>query len=235
MAKRAGPSGMTAAEKIGGGMILAVYLFLPSQALDPLWNMLESAFSFSPGEALRDGMRCYILFVLTAAVFRRGLGRDARSLIANGWRSLAAVSLGLVAFYGLNELVWRLLQVLRIEQLNLNDQAILARLESSPHQTVLMVVFLSPVIEEALFRGYVFGGLRVYSRGGAYAASCVLFALVHVWPYFAGGWDLRCLPVAVQYMAPGAVMAWTYERSESVWGSVLLHMAVNALAVWRAI
>ena len=36
----------------------------------------------------------------------------------------------------------------------------------------------------------------------------------------------------LQYLAPGLVLAWTYDRSGTLWGSVILHAAVNALAVW---
>jgi hypothetical protein len=89
------------------------------------------------------------------------------------------------------------------------------------------------VVEEALFRGYVFGNLREYSRGAAYVVSCLFFALIHVWPLFAESWDMGYLMAMAQYLVPGAVMAWTYERSGCLWGSVLLHCAVNALAVWQ--
>ena len=60
----------------------------------------------------------------------------------------------------------------------------------APRSTVLIVVFLAPVVEEALFRGYVFGNLREYSRGAAYLVSCLVFALIHVWPFFAESWDV---------------------------------------------
>ena len=36
----------------------------------------------------------------------------------------------------------------------------------------------------------------------------------------------------VQYLVPGLVLAWTYDRCGSLWGPILLHMAVNALSVW---
>lgn len=45
---------------------------------------------------------------------------------------------------------------------------------------------------------------------------------------------MGCLMVMGQYLVPGAVMAWAYEKSGSLWGSVLLHCAVNGLAVWGA-
>ena len=80
----------------------------------------------------------------------------------------------------LNEVTGRVLGLLRAGQVNLNDQAILARLGAAPRSTVLIVVFLAPVVEEALFRGYVFGNLREYSRGAAYVVSCLFFASIDV-------------------------------------------------------
>ncbi|MDE7261658.1 MAG: CPBP family intramembrane metalloprotease [Oscillospiraceae bacterium] len=41
--------------------------------------------------------------------------------------------------------------------------------------------------------------------------------------------------IAAKYIGPGLVMAWTYERAGSLWGSVLLHGMVNALAVWSVL
>ena len=99
--------------------------------------------------------------------------------------------------------------------------------------TWLMV--LAPVVEETLFRGYVFGNLREVHRGLAYLVSCLLFALLHVWQFAAARGDLTYLLLMVQYLVPGAVMAWTYERSGSLWGSVLLHGVVNGLAVVRVL
>ena len=57
---------------------------------------------------------------------------------------------------------------------------------------------------------------------------------MHVWQYVVLQHNLAYLPVMLQYVAPGLVMAWVYERSENLWGSVLLHGLVNALAVWSA-
>ena len=36
----------------------------------------------------------------------------------------------------------------------------------------------------------------------------------------------------VQYLAPGAVLAWVYDRSGTLWASIGLHAAANALSVW---
>lgn len=236
MAKsRAGGTGMTSTEKLLGGVVLVIYVFVLPLTAEALFDGVERLFGISMDRGLRDAVYYYILFALVLAAFGGYFGRTTRAFLDHPWQVLGAAGVGLVAFYGLNELICRVLGLLGAGQVNLNDQAILARLGAAPRSTILIVVFLAPVVEEALFRGYVFGNLREYSRAAAYIVSCFLFAFLHVWQYVAAGWNFVYLLVMVQYLIPGAVMAWTFERSGSLWGSVLLHCAVNGLAVWSSL
>lgn len=226
---------MTRPEKIGGGVLLAAYLIVLPEASDRLFGLLEDLPGYELPGGVRDLIYTGVLFCLTLLVFRGYLRRTARAFFDHIGSVLGAVGLGLVAFYGVNELCWRLLRMVPGEWENLNDRLILDRLAASPYRTILIVVILSPVIEEAVFRGYIFGNLREYHRGAAYGVSCVLFALVHVWPHMTGNFDWRGLLLLSQYLLPGAVMAWAFERSGSLWGSILLHGIVNGLSVWRAV
>lgn len=233
MARQGGvPAGMTRGEKILGGGLLAVYLFVLPLAADPMFDLVGKLFGASLSEGARDAAYYYILFALTLIVFREFLVRSARAFLDRPGRALASTGIGLVAFYGLNEIIWRVFQAFSFSQANLNDQAILARISAAPRSTILILVFLAPVVEEAVFRGYVFGNLREVSRPAAYLASCLLFAFLHVGQFVAVRHDFSYLLVMVQYLAPGAVMAWCFERSGSIWGSILLHCIVNGLAVW---
>lgn len=80
--------------------------------------------------------------------------------------------------------------------------------------------------EEALFRGFVQGGLwRAWAsvRGGnwlALAVAAVLFGLAHA----AGGWSYVALATVA-----GAGYGWIYERTQRVEASALAHWALNAL------
>lgn len=235
MSKRDAGSGMTRPEKIGGGVLLAVYLAVLPETSDHLFSFLERLLGSELQVSARDMVCCCVLFCLTLAVFHGYLRRTAKSFFDHIGSALGAAGLGLIAFYGLNELSWRVLRMVPGEWENLNDRSILDRLAAAQYSTVLIVVILSPVMEEALFRGYIFGNLREYHRGAAYGFSCVLFALAHVWPHIAGSPDWKHLLLLAQYLLPGAVMAWTFERSGSLWGSILLHGIVNGLSVWRAV
>lgn len=139
---------------------------------------------------------------------------------------------GLVALYGLNELVYRLTRLVVDNRTNLNDVSISAQIDDAPRVTMLIVIFLAPFVEEVLFRGLVFGGLRGKSVLLAYAVSCALFALVHVWQFVVQSRDLTYFLLMVQYLVPGVVLAWVYDRSGTLWTAIGLHAVTNALSVW---
>ena len=251
MARRGLSAGMSGREKALGGAVLALYLAVLPYVSGPALDLLERLLGTRLGESVRNAIYYYVVFALVVIVFWGYLGRTTRAFLDRPGGVLASAGLGLVAFYGLNEICGRLLGLVAFYglneicgrllglvlegQVNLNDEAIVGRMVDAPRTTILIVVVLAPVVEETLFRGYVFGNLREVHRGLAYLASCLLFALLHVWQFAAARGDLTYLLLMVQYLVPGAVMAWTYERSGSLWGSVLLHGVVNGLAVVRVL
>lgn len=235
MAKRGVSAGMTRLEKILGGGLLAVYLVVLPLGADPMFDLIGRLFGVVISDGVRNAAYYYILFALTLVAFWGYLGRSAKVMLDHLGTALLSVGVGLVAFYGLNEVVWRILKMFDLGRDNLNDQAILARIGAAPYSTILIVVFLAPIIEEAIFRGYIFGNLREFNRTAAYLISCLLFALLHVWQFVVLNHDLSYLFIMVQYLVPGLVMAWTFERSGGIWGSVLLHCVVNGLSVWSVV
>lgn len=235
MAKRGVDLGMTRLEKILGSGLLAVYLVVLPLGAGPMFDLIERLLGIVISDSVRNAAYYYILFALVLIAFWGYLGRSARGMFDHLGTALLSVGIGLIAFYGLNEIVWRILKLLDLGRDNLNDQAILARIGAAPYSTILILVFLAPVIEEAVFRGYIFGNLREASRTAAYLISCLLFAFLHVWQFVVLNHDFSYLVIMVQYFVPGLVMAWTFEKSGSLWGSILLHCIVNGLSVWSVV
>jgi len=83
---------------------------------------------------------------------------------------------------------------------------------------IFYAVIIAPVVEELIFRGYLFGVARRYCGFWAAAATVsLLFAAIHVHlPAFGGLFVLA--------------MAFTvvYERAGSLWASIVMHVAFNA-------
>ena len=232
MAKRKHTAYMTAGEQVAGTAFFVIYLVVLPFAAGPLFRLAGDLLGMTISDGLQNVLTYYILFAVSIIIFHGFLARTSRQLADNLGAACKAVAGGLVALYGLNELVYRLTNLLVGNRTNLNNTTISAQIDAAPHMTVLIVVFLAPFVEEVLFRGLVFGNLRGKSRLAAYVISCLLFALLHVWQFAVVEQDITYFLLMVQYLVPGLVLAWTYEHSGTLWASIGLHAAANALSVW---
>lgn len=91
-------------------------------------------------------------------------------------------------------------------------------------------IFMAPIVEEVLFRGVIFGGVRQKNRALAYVLSVLMFSLYHVWQYVAVSGDLGLLIYVLQYLPVSIVLAWAYERSGSLWVPIGFHMMINSMS-----
>ena len=231
MARKKAAAGLTNLERFGGTIFFVVYLLLLPLAVKPALNLAGELLGRRVPEGVGSAVYYYGLFAVTVAIFHSLLAGTTRRFLDSPVPALKTAALGLVAHYGLCELASRLGGLLADRAGNVNDAAIAARTDSAPHMTLLIVLFLAPFVEETLFRGLVFGGLREKSRLLAYAASCALFSLLHVWQYAVAARDPARFLLMPQYLIPGLVLAWAYEHSGTLWASIALHAGVNALSV----
>lgn len=232
MAKRGHTAYMSPGEQIAGTVFFVIYLLVLPFAAGPLFRLAGDLLGTHIDPGFQNALYYYILFAVTIVIFHGFLGRTSRQLADNLGVACKTLVVGLIALYGLNELVYRLTRLVSATQTNLNDVSISAQIADAPHMTVLIVVFLAPFVEETLFRGLVFGNLRSKSRTVAYLTSCLLFALLHVWQFAVVSRDLTYFLLMIQYLVPGLVLAWVYDHSGTLWTSIGLHAAANALSAW---
>ena len=223
---------MTHTERVAGTVFFIVYLLVLPLLSDKLFALAEVLLDTTIGESLRNVLFYYTLFAVTVLLFHRFLAHTSARFLDNLNRSLTTLVIGLLVFYGANELLYRVFHVLFDSRTNLNDTTIAASVSSAPRMTALIVIFLAPFVEEVLFRGLVFGCLREHSRPVAYAASCLLFAFLHVWTFALSGGGIGYLTLMIQYLVPGLIFAWAFDHSGTLWTSILLHASVNALSLW---
>ncbi len=87
----------------------------------------------------------------------------------------------------------------------------------------LLIVVCAAISEEVCFRGMLFGGLRRrYGRYGAALLAGMMFGLLHVTT------GITAVPPLVVF---GFVLALLYEKTGSLWPSILLHGLNNGLAL----
>ena len=122
------------------------------------------------------------------------------------------------------------LALLAIERTdNPNNAAIFSMAGENLRRTAAVAVFLAPLVEEPMFRGGVFGLVRKYSRAAAYGASMLLFAVYHVWSFAAK--DPTAWLYVLQYLPAGFLLARVYEKTDSMWTGIFLHMTVNGVSM----
>ena len=94
----------------------------------------------------------------------------------------------------------------------------------SPIWFFFVGVVMAPIVEEMFFRGFVFQGFRQrYGWISAMVLSSAVFAAAHLDP-------VALLPTFVL----GCVLAYMFQRSNSIWPGVILHFLVNAFGLCAA-
>ena len=92
-------------------------------------------------------------------------------------------------------------------------------------------VVLAPLAEELIYRGLIFGSLAEKNRLLGYAVSVAVFSVIHVVGYM-GQMDAAWITLSLlQYVPAGIALAFAYDYSGSIWTSVAIHMAINAIGI----
>jgi membrane protease YdiL (CAAX protease family) len=90
--------------------------------------------------------------------------------------------------------------------------------------TGIATVIIAPLAEEIFFRGFVFTGLiRHLGAYGAMAASGLLFAMFHVQ-------DAHSAALVPPFAIIGALFAYVYYRTGSLWTSIGAHFVFNSIS-----
>jgi membrane protease YdiL (CAAX protease family) len=85
----------------------------------------------------------------------------------------------------------------------------------------------APFVEELFFRGMLFGLLRRrHQPWVAYVVSGVLFAALHLVPMVMNPAQMAGLGIGI--FALGTLLAWTYQRTGSLYPSMVAHAVNNA-------
>lgn len=87
----------------------------------------------------------------------------------------------------------------------------------SPLITIFLVVVIGPVAEEVLFRGVIYGKLRdSFTVTQAAVISAAIFGIYH-----------KNIVQGVYAALFGILLAYIFEKTQTIWGSVLMHMVFN--------
>ena len=162
--------------------------------------------------------------------FVSGLLALAGAMVPLGWQALPAL--------GFRPVGWRpivlgavgaLVVSVAVTQFGLEPEGVkqameLARDPASFAASLAVMAILAPVVEETVFRGLLYGWVAGrWGRVAAWLVSSLLFAAAHVEPAHA----ILVLPLGLWF-------GWLRRQTDSLWPSLVAHMANNGLAVVAA-
>jgi membrane protease YdiL (CAAX protease family) len=136
------------------------------------------------------------------------------------WTTLALGCGFIVAAYGIILLYGSLLLFFGIKTQGQQVTELFARLDS-PLWVFLAGAIVAPFVEEIFFRGFLFQGFRQrYGWVKAMLLSSAIFGAAHL--------DLVAM---IPAFILGNVLAYTYQRSNSVWPGIIIHFINNAFTL----
>jgi membrane protease YdiL (CAAX protease family) len=95
---------------------------------------------------------------------------------------------------------------------------------SSPVWFFIVGAILAPLVEEMFFRGFLFQGFRArYGWVPGLLLSSAIFGIAHLDP-------VALVPTFIL----GCVLAYMYQRSNSIWPGVIFHTMINSLGLCAA-
>lgn len=222
-------------ELIGGLIYLPIFFFAADRIA--IWIALLAGVTedhpnaFALVNLIYQGLNLAVL----GGIFLRYLADQYGRLPARGSNLLGDIGLGFLLRLGLS---WSasiaisiLLTVFDLDYTNVNQDAVESIAAMSPVIAVVMACVMAPIAEELVFRGLIFCGLYRRSRIWAYAVSMLAFSLCHVLGAILYQSPILSLANVIVYLPAGFALAWTYERSGSIWGAIFLHAANNALSL----
>ena len=168
-------------------------------------------------------------FIIITVAFRRFLIENLKILLQNPWRVFRFAGAGFMLYWVSSFLVGLLIIKLSPGFVNANDQSIA---ELTQDNVVLMsvgTVLLVPVVEETLYRGVLFGWAYRKNTLLAYALSTILFGCIHIVGYLGVYTPLELGLSFLQYIPAGLCLAWSYEKADSIWAPILIHIAINQM------
>lgn len=88
---------------------------------------------------------------------------------------------------------------------------------------ILLIAIVAPIAEETCFRGLLFGGIRTrLPMWSAALAAGIVFGVLH----YSTGWS--AVPSLIVF---GAILSIVYEKTDSLWPSIILHALNNSVAL----
>mgnify|MGYP004535639963 CR=1 FL=1 len=224
---------MTRRELLWGFGYFLFYLMVLPSVLEILFSLLSWDYNSTRGHLRLTVLFNGTNFLAMLLIFHRFLGKSLAAIKKRFWGFVQAVILGWVLYQAATSLVMLLCRFIMPELQNLNNAYFADQARENYTVTAIATVFLAPPVEECLFRGLLFRTIHQKSRFLAFAISALAFALVHITSYLSYYGPLGSALLLLQYLPAGLALGWAYEKADTIFAPMVIHMVINAISMGR--
>ncbi|MCH5171728.1 MAG: CPBP family intramembrane metalloprotease [Erysipelotrichales bacterium] len=212
-----------------GGLYLFLIIFMAIFSLFPSFRTLNTATQNTILQTIAYGLTFTTIIIYLRNIVLKEILKQFKNFnnVINGFLYGSGLIIGTILISTIFSLIGTKLGAPVVP--NENEQAIMEATFAQPVLTALMTVIFAPVTEEIGYRLGIFGGVHKYNRFAAYAASSIIFALIHT--NFAEANFVNELLNVPSYLFAGIWLCFTYERSGSIVTSITAHMTNNAVVL----
>lgn len=175
-------------------------------------------------------IECFLLILITIVIKARKITIESIGLIRPRLKDLGYMLVGFGYYYPIVLLLGYILNFIvpGFDKNQIQDVGFSGASGGSLILVFVALAVLPPLVEEILFRGFLYSGLR--SRIGVIAASSIvsiIFAAAHL----SGGVSDNLLWVAaIDTFILSQILIYLRERTGSLWASIGLHAIKNTVA-----
>ncbi len=145
---------------------------------------------------------------------------------------LVCIAVGFFACIAMSLAVSWILVAMKVTNLtNPNSETVNVLIGEDRGLIIAAAVLFAPIIEECMFRGALFGTIRLKNRALAYIVTMFAFSMYHLWQYFIVDYSPSLWLYMLQYVPHTIVLCRAYEISGSIWCPIFLHGIINAVAL----
>lgn len=94
--------------------------------------------------------------------------------------------------------------------------------------TVIAIIFVVPLVEELLFRGYLLTWLQKFFRNGI---SIILSSGIFSFFHYSASQGIDNIELLVSLFILACFLGYIYERQQSLWAPIGLHTTFNAISI----
>ena len=129
-------------------------------------------------------------------------------------------------------LIWNLLYTLLGGSMgdNANQEGLNNMFKNTPFLTSMLTCIIAPLIEEMIFRYYMYKGIEDQNPIVAVFLTAFLFAFIHLFASIGEGTFLQDLKTFPNYFIPSLILTFAYYKHRKLGVSIVCHMTNNIFA-----